>query len=334
MSETPRTKLSRPDLLVEATKIANLYKSQGHSLTLRPLYYQLVAGGVSPNSQQDYDRLGATISEARLDGDFDPYLLVDRGREAGASAHVDCKLGVNAADKEAASYLRALPYWTIRSDRWFGQSTHVSVWVEKDALSGVFEKPCKDLGVGLFACKGYPSHSALWEWLGHLGKAADASRTPVVDDDDDDGIEPVPLDEAVVLYFGDHDPDGWAIPRSAESVLNRFVETYGLDVPPIRFERIALNMEQIRSFNPPPFPAKISSSRYASYVDEHGTTDAWELDALRPQTLIDLIRSNVESYFDADAARFWTSRVDEKRHELTNRILAPGWTRKAMGVDR
>ena len=60
-------------------------------------------------------------------------------------------------------------------------------------------------------------------------------------------------------------PDGWAIPRSAERVANRLAEVNGLTIPPIRFERVALNMEQIRQFKPPPFPAKVSSSRYSGF---------------------------------------------------------------------
>ena len=116
--------------------------------------------------------------------------------------------------------------------------------------------------MGFFACKGYPSHSALWQWLQGVESALEAS---LLDVEDDEGRVETPerIEEAVVLYFGDHDPDGWQIPRSAEEALNTFVDVQGIEVPPIRFIRCALNRDQIRQHNPPPFPAKQSSSRFA-----------------------------------------------------------------------
>ena len=321
--------MSRSALLREATAIAVDYKSRGYSLTLRQLYYQLVAGAVIPNADESYKRLGDTLGDARLDGRLDPDLIVDRGRNAKPSKHNVCMLNVNEAEMKAASWLRSMPYWSITTDRWFGQPIHVSVWVEKDALSGVFEKPCVDLGVGLFACKGYPSHSALWQWLKGLRDAHEISMSQTEDDEGAD-INPLPIKEAVVLYFGDHDPDGWMIPRSAEAATNQLAKVNDLGIPQIRFERIALVMDQIRKYSPPPFPAKISSSRYEGYVAEHGTTDAWELDALKPEVLERLIRSNVESLFDRDEHDRWKRFAATNRDRLHDRMKEDGWSSDAM----
>ena len=60
---------------------------------------------------------------------------VDRGREAKVSDQETAKLDVEDALSEAGEYIKAIPNWTLRVDRWFGQPKHVSVWVEKDALS-------------------------------------------------------------------------------------------------------------------------------------------------------------------------------------------------------
>jgi len=317
-------KISRGDLLVEATRVAESYRDQGYDLTLRQLYYQLVAAAIIPNADEAYKRLGDTLGDARLRGDFDMDLLVDRGRDAQPSKHHECKLDVDDALREAGEWLRALPHWSITADRWFGQPLYVSTWVEKDALSGVFEKPCKDLGVGLFACKGYPSHSALWQWLLGLQEAYKTSLS-VVTDDEGTETEPRPINRAVVLYFGDHDPDGWQIPRSAEQTLNTLADVHRLHVPPIRFRRVALLMEQIRQYDPPPFPAKTTSSRFDSYFQEHGTLSAWELDALRPDVLDELIRVNVNGCWDAAIHRQWQGLATANRSRLRLRMKADGW---------
>ena len=322
--------MNRSELLTAAREIAEEYAAQGYSLTLRQLYYQCVSKAIVPNSDESYKRLGDILGDARLKGDFGMDLIVDRGRNAGHSSHHESKLDVSVALGEAGAYLRALPFWSIAVDRWFGQSRYVSCWVEKEALAGVFEQPCKDLGVGFFACKGYPSHSALWQWLGKLQEAHSASQA-VVTDDDGNEFEGTPIEEAVVLYFGDHDPDGWQIPRSAEETLNTLASVHGLDIPPIRFERVALVMSQIKQYNPPPFPAKTTSSRYAGYYREHGIQDAWELDALSPKVLDRLIRTNVGRLWDESAHEFWQSLARPNREILRNRMREDGWVTNALG---
>ena len=323
------TQLTRTELLEKAREIAEAYQSQGYSLTLRQLYYQIVAAGVIPNADNSYKRLGDVLGDARLAGDFDMSLIEDRGRDAGGSKQTECKVDVDSALSEAGDYVKAIPFWTIEVDRWFGQPYYVSTWVEKDALSGVFRKPCDDLGVGFFACKGYPSHSALWQWLLKLQEAYQRSFDLVVDDLGNE-YQPEEIQEAVVLYFGDHDPDGWQIPRSAEETLNTFAQVYNLEVPPIRFIRRALNRDQILKYNPPPFPAKPTSSRFAGYVKEHNLNEAWELDALKPDVLERLIREGIQGYWDVDIHKEWQDRANVCRSRLRTRMTEPGWLSGVM----
>lgn len=321
--------LTRSDLLDEARTVAEEYRDAGYSLTLRQLYYQLVSKALIPNADESYKRLGDTLGDARLAGNFDMDLLIDRGRDAKPSKHHECKLDVNHAIGEAGTYLKALPFWSIAVDPWFGQPKYVSVWVEKEALAGVFEKPCDDLGVGFFACKGYPSHSALWQWLQKLQEAYQTSQE-VVEDDEGNELDVKPIREAVVLYFGDHDPDGWQIPRSALDALNTFADVHSLEVPPIRFKRVALNMDQINQYKPPPFPAKKTSSRYASYFREHGINEAWELDALNPKVLDRLIRDNVSNHWDRSIHDHWQSLARSNRILLREKMKEPGWVRNVL----
>lgn len=290
------------------------------NLTVRQLYYQLVARGHIENSTRSYKNLVANLSKARLRGTFPLDWLIDRGRTVHPNSH-RFQPSIDVALDNAGRDLRRAPERHLGMGRWWGQPTQVSVWVEKEALSGVFEEPCNELGVGWFACKGYPSISALHDWVTQQADLLRWSRTlPWAE----------PIQKTVILYFGDHDPDGWQIPRSAVETARQISITDAAEIPRIEIYRVALNMDQIELYDPPPFPAKISSSRYNRYVEEHETDDAWELDALEPTVLEALIRSSVRARFRQRIHDENQDEVAALRGEMTHRMQAPTWAAHAL----
>lgn len=298
-------RMSRAEIVRAAVAIAEEYRLDDIGLTLRQLYYQFVARGMVSPTQKEYKRIGAALTSARYSGEFPVSWISDRGRSLSHCDHFDDWTDVASALTSARIIFDGLPDELIRRGRWFGQPAYVSVWVEKAALLGVFEPVTNALGVGLFACRGYPSVSALHDWL--LG----ASRSDA--------------QVALVLYFGDFDPDGWEIPRSAERNLHKLMSVYpelGVDV---RFIRVGLNREQVDRYGPPPFGAKVTSARYRAYVAEHQTEDAWELDALEPRVLRRLIREHVAACFD-DAIHEENNRtVSVLRDELRVELNGDEW---------
>ena len=66
----------------------------------------------------------------------------------------------------------------------------------------------------------------------------------------------------------------------------------------LEFKRLALNMNQIEEFNPPPNPTKVTDSRASGYISNFGY-ECWELDALEPRVISKLISENVCKYRDA-----------------------------------
>lgn len=300
--------LDRDGTVEAALEIAEEYAKDGMSLTLRQMYYQFVSRGLETNGQHVYKRIGSVLTDARFSGEFPIHYLEDRGRDTGEPDWSTNDDDVDAALEETASAIRSCPYWYIRRSRWWGQEKVVSVWVEKEALAGVFADPCEKLGVSLFPCKGYPSVSALWAWHQEVVKTRELFE-------DEFGWAPDP----VILYFGDFDPDGWEIPRSAVRNLYR-LQNLGTDGFNIEVERLALNLDQIRKYKPPPFPAKVSSARYASYIEEHGIDDAWELDALEPRVLRQLIEDGVARHFDRSTHGYNVQEIARLRDELRGRI--------------
>lgn len=304
-------KAANSSTLADARTIASEYSG---NLTVRQLYYQLVARGFIPNSQESYKRLVSILTDGRLSGDFPFEWLLDRTREARPGNFTGDQTSVGDSLASTARELRNAPERWLWRDRWLGQPYHVSVWVEKEALAGVFEEPCEELGVAWFVLRGYSSLSALSQWVDNVADACRHGET----------------DEAVVLYFGDHDPDGWEIPRSAERNVRAIAEVRNIDLPAVRFERVALVREQIGEFKPPPFPAKETSSRFESYVAEHGLRDAWELDALRPDVLDGLIREMVGQYFDEDIHERNSEIVKAARTDMRGKMREPGWVAGAL----
>lgn len=319
--------LSRSDIVDTAHQICLEYKKQGLDITVRQLYYQFVSKALISNGQKSYKRIVQALANARLAGDFPLDLLVDRARTVGKTDCTRWDIDVEQALDQAREGIRYMPNWYIEASRWFDQETHVSVWVEKEALAGVFERPCRNLGVGLFACKGYPSHAALYEWLKATDRAINSWQEWEVGGEHHEASP----DRAVVLYFGDHDPDGFQIPRSAEETLRTFMQLEGIEFE-LEFKRVALNLDQVQQYNPPPFIAKKTSSRYNSYLREHGTMDAWELDALTPTTLDQLIRSSVLEYFDEKVYQDIRSRVTRKRAQMAEEMSRPEWMRETLNI--
>lgn len=99
--------------------------------------------------------------------------------------------------------------------------------------------------------------------------------------------------EVVLLHLGDHDPSGIDMTRDLGAKLSL------LDAHPFDIRRLALNMDQIEQQQPPPNPAKVSDSRYQSYVENYGE-ESWELDSLEPSYIAGLIRDEVDALIERD----------------------------------
>jgi len=249
-------------IIAQANEIIDEYDADGLKLTLRQLYYQFVSRDLIANKQSEYKRLGSIINDARLAGEVDWTAIEDRTRNLKSRSHWDDPGEIMESVVDS-----------FRVDHWEGQPHRVEVWIEKEALTGVIAGICATLDVPYFACKGYVSASELW-------RAARRFRVRYRGQ------------KVVVVHLGDHDPSGLDMTRDIFDRQDLFEG--GAEV-----ERIALNMNQIDYYEPPPNPAKLTDSRAKGYIAEHGRS-SWELDALEPRVLRDLIAETVKGYRDDD----------------------------------
>jgi len=253
-------------LIDQACSIIDEYSAQGFDLTLRQLYYQFVSRDLLDNKQSEYKRLGSIINDARLAGLIDWDSIVDRTRQ-----------------------LRSLPHWEnpgevvracaeqFRVDKWEDQEYRIEVWIEKDALVGVIEGVCRELDIPYFSCRGYTSQSEMWAAAQRLIGYSEGGQ------------------QTLILHLGDHDPSGLDMSRDIQNRIALFMTHHDADL--LDFLRIALNRDQVDTYKPPPNPAKLTDSRSDLYIASHGTY-SWELDALEPSILAQLIRTEVEALRD------------------------------------
>ena len=284
MKKTFIEKKFRPETLQvieQANSIIREYSLQGYSLTLRQLYYQFVSRAMIPNTQRSYKRLGSIISDGRLAGLIDWSAIEDRTRGLKKLLHLD-----DPAD--AVQTIRD----QYHIDMWENQEHRVEVWIEKEALTGVIAATCRELDVPYFACKGYVSQSEQYSAGMRARRTYSKSSQGVI-----------------ILHFGDHDPSGIDMTRDNADRLRMFAGSK-LISPEVR--RLALNMDQVEQYNPPPNPAKQTDSRFDDYAELYGE-DSWELDALEPAVINELIREEVDDIRDPDQ---WQDREDQLAQDI------------------
>lgn len=338
------------DAVSTANRLIETYQRQGYILTLRQLYYQFVAKDLfsesrkwswtgakwvrdsagTKNAEPNYKWLGDVVADARMGGYIDWEAVEDRTREIDAVSHW-----------ETPSAILRTCHNSFRVDKWTTQKTRIEVWVEKDAIEGIAKKAAHAQDVPLFSCRGYGSLSSLWESANRLKEHIKKGQ------------------KVVLLHLGDHDPSGIDMSRDIADRLNKFIWTdlirevaghfdeddkkgenfsglvidtasreYGFDEEDlwekkvIEVRRIALTMDQINQYNPPPNPAKATDARYKEYQKLHGD-ESWELDALEPSVLDSLITSEIDKIKDHEL--YAQREGEEKGHRDQLKAASDHW---------
>lgn len=237
------------------------YQAQDLRLTLRQLYYQLVSRNIIPNVEKSYKNLSTLVSDARLAGLMDWDAIEDRVRTPRKTSD-----WLNVKDlAESALAVFRLP-------RWDRQKNYVELWVEKDALAGVLDPIARKYHITLMVNRGYSSQSAMHESAVRFeSEGAERQKT--------------------LLYLGDHDPSGEDMVRDVRSRLLMF------GVTRLTVSKVALTIDQVDQYDPPPNPAKLTDPRSKLYVRKHGSS-SWEVDALPPEVLTSIITKELEKLID------------------------------------
>ncbi len=247
-------------------------------MTLRQVYYQLVAKHVIDNKRSEYQKLSNTLVKGRQEGLIPWEFMEDRGRQPRAVSM--WKDLLDFIDTVKTSY---------RKDVWTSQPVYIEVWLEKEALSGIFTDVTRQYGITLCVGRGYNSWSAYKD----ASLRFDEIEKPVI-----------------ILYFGDFDPSGEDIFRAIKDSL----EFFGTSP---RIEKVALTAEDVIEYNLPPDFTKKTDSRTKSFIKEHGDI-AVELDALPVKILQQKIRQAIEDNIDLEALDSIQAIENSERKELAS----------------
>jgi hypothetical protein len=275
-------------VIEQANTIIAEFMAQGFVLTLRQLYYQFVARDLIENKQTEYKRLGTIIRDGRRAGLIDWSAIEDRTR----------RMRFHASWQTPASIIESAAF-SYREDPWADQIYRPEVWIEKDALLGVIERICGRWRVPYFACRGNNSETLQYQ----AGKRFQEHIA--------EGLIPI------VLHLGDHDPNG---PDMTRDNRDRLAEYSRQDV---EVRRLALNMDQVERYALPPNYAKETDSRYEAYARTYSTTECWEIDALNPTVIADLIGSEIEAL--VDRVKWEIAMADEAENRAMLTKVSANW---------
>lgn len=275
------------EMIERANDIITEYADEGYDLTVRQVYYQFVSKDWISNTETSYNKLQSTLSNARLSGLIDWNHIVDRTRKMEQNSHWNSPREILEICAEQ-----------FQLDVRLTQDVYIEVWVEKDALLGIVERVSRENDVPYMSCRGYASHSVIWRAAQRCIEEEESGR------------------ETVIIQLSDHDPSG--VDMSGD--LQRRMVLFGSSA---EVERIALTMDQINKFNPPPNPAKITDSRYEAYQEEYGE-ESWELDALDPREITHLIQEAIDKH--TEPLLIEEEKKLQRQYKRQLRNLANNWT--------
>jgi hypothetical protein len=153
------------------------------------------------------------------------------------------------------------------------QPCHLEIIGEKNTIGGIIRPVAEDYAIPYMLARGYasipPRHAMAQRFL-RSGK-----------------------DTLVLLVMSDFDPEGDNIPHAfARSMRDDF------GIESVEFIKVALTGEQVQELHLRPGPtAKAGSSRRRKFVEEHGE-HVFELEAVEPRQLQEILRSTIESVMD------------------------------------
>ena len=256
----------------------------GMKLTLRQIFYRLVAEHEYPNSKSKYTQLSTQLVKARQKGDVDEDRIEDRTRQ-----FIGEDYGWESFDafvsNRFSSFFNSPIYYARKM--WTSQPEFVIAWIEKDALSTVISTIAKRYNVITCPSRGYASYTYIKE-----------------------ALELLPPDkEITILHLADHDPSGIDMTRDLISRFSEYTDQT------ISVERIALNYDQTQGYALPPNPTKIADPRFATYLAEYGPY-CWELDAIEPTELQRLVTQAIEKHIDFEQWTRIQTREEQENEEL------------------
>lgn len=280
------------DVIVKA--VNEITRQYTIKLTLRQIYYRLVAQNLIPNTKSSYKGLSSMLVRAREERKVDEDKIEDRSRQVLGSSDYGYDSPDDFMEAMIKEFQGGFKYYNRKL--WDTQETKLAIALEKDALSRLFLQTIEPYRMQLFPTRGYGSFTYVRTMAKEL-----RSEQPVA-----------------VLYFGDFDPSGQDIERDLRERLARYGARNIVEV-----KRIALTVDQINEYKLPPMPddaETLAKLRRDTRAAKYGLDYAVELDALEPPVLQRLIEDEILSRIDKDSWDDRKEEIEDEREDLKIRL--------------
>ncbi len=197
----------------------------------------------------------------------------------------------------------------------FASQTHrIVVVIEKATSEQALSRLCEHYGADLLIFSGQSSVTRIYD----VAKAARAENKPVA-----------------VLYINDLDVAGHDM---STSFFRRLQEIYPR--PDHEVARVALTRDQAIGLNlPPSFEPRGSASRISRFIEETGSDECIELDALDEEDLIRFLRRELQKWSALDVDRDIHAEECDRLNDISDRVRvrdrplrSPGRLRRSPGA--
>lgn len=229
-------------------------------LTIRQIFYRLVATTGFPKSEKAYRRLAEILNRARRGGLIPWNAIRDDG------FHRPGNLGWDGPDDVLSSIGDTLGRFTL--DRQTGQDRRVVVWCEAGGMVPQLANVCRVFSVPVYSSGGFDSVTVKHDLASEFAA----------------------MGNVLVFHIGDHDPSGVHVFGSLDADIRAFLDAMGGRA---EFVRLAVTPDQIDEHDLPTSPPKTTDRR----TFEGDTVQA---EALPPDVLADVVRDAIDGALDAE----------------------------------
>ena len=246
------------------------FVKEQNPVTLRGVYYHLSVLGLVPKDDPGYQKVACDCKKLREGGEMPFEWITDNTRRARVYKSYT---GVADCLEQTVQF--------YRRDLMHSEDLQIEIWLEKDALAGVFMPVTSKYDIPLMVTRGYPS-------LSFLHASAKALK-----------------DGAIIYIFSDYDAAGAGIDRNIEKGLREFSEKQ------IMVERVMLSREQVVEWDLPTREPKAADKK-------HGYEFCCELDAIAPVKLREEVERCINKHVSEDSVNRLRSIERTERERIRN----------------
>lgn len=316
------------EVLRASFQILSQYEAWESPMTVRQVFYRLIAGYKYPKTEGDYQALIGYIARSRraYQGAFLEHIY-DDGMSYEDSTQATLKEGwmipFSWIRDEKGSTGEPLMFddhdefveWSKENaaemmlQRQEGQPQVIEVWCEANGMYPLMREISAPYGVRVSSGGGYDSVTAKHNLAQRIIRRS-LERN---------GERPT-----VVLHIGDFDPSGEGMYETLRDDVTAMCRQTGVAGKFVTIKRVALTEEQVIDMEAETAPPKEKDSRRPAFVERHPDAVAFygsenitvQLEALTPPELRELIETQLEEYTDRKAYDKLLKRERKTQREL------------------